>query len=60
MPLVRMFLSRLCGGESLTIAIGLSVGFLSRLCGGEWGIASAQMQQIFLSRLCGGELTCRA
>ncbi len=34
-PIRSDFLSRLCGGEHICIALDRPEGFLSRLCGGE-------------------------
>ena len=49
------FLSRLCGGESLSVYHNLDAIFLSRLCGGECGMSLSIAMTDFLSRLCGGE-----
>ena len=49
------FLSRLCGGEVVTLYQDRGNTFLSRLCGGEVFGKSCQSSGAFLSRLCGGE-----
>ena len=52
---LKVFLSRLCGGEVTHWANELEDYFLSRLCGGEGGFALSVIKPHFLSRLCGGE-----
>ena len=49
------FLSRLCGGEVVTVSLDCPIHFLSRLCGGEALRLTSIIVSSFLSRLCGGE-----
>ena len=53
------FLSRLCGGESVTDDDNAVSVFLSRLCGGEYTAPVFETVGTFLSRLCGGECNVR-
>ena len=51
----HLFLSRLCGGESVENKAFRVIRFLSRLCGGEYQMIVKFFKRGFLSRLCGGE-----
>ncbi len=50
-----LFLSHLCGGESVSISKDFDRVFLSHLCGGEFDCIPSKELYGFLSHLCGGE-----
>ena len=49
------FLSRLCGGQQISITVPYASAFLSRLCGGQLEACRRAAGNTFLSRLCGGQ-----
>ncbi|MEC8080270.1 MAG: hypothetical protein VX148_02170 [Pseudomonadota bacterium] len=52
---IRMFLSRVFGGEGRRIIQGVEFDFLSRVFGGEVDTCFTVSGAIFLSRVFGGE-----